>query len=134
MIPPFLVGPAIGAGALALGLALGVAWLKGIHEPAIRAEYAAELAAATAKAQAEFQSAALEAVEAAQAAARARQAERVVVRERIIREPVTTACVDSPSVVAALDGLRSRPAGPGAPGGAALPAGLPAPARAPSRP
>ena len=130
MKPPFLVGPAIGAAVVVAGLV----WLKAIHEPAIRAEYAAELAAATAKAQAEFQSAALDAVEAAQAAAQARNAGRVVVRERIIREPVTTACVGSPSVVAALDGLRSRPAGPGAPGGAALPAGLPAPARAPDRP
>jgi hypothetical protein len=124
VIPAILTGPAVGA---ALVLA-GVAWLHLVHNPGVRARHAAEIAAATAAAMAEHQAAALGAVEAATAAAQARDAERTVIRERIIRVPVTTACADSPAVAAALYGLRGRPAGAGAPAGAAVPAGLPAPA------
>jgi hypothetical protein len=124
MIPPILIGPAIGA-----GLVLAVlGWVQLIYVPAIRAEYAAEIAAATAAAQAQHQADALRAVEAAGAAQQERDAARIVIRERIIRVPVTTACAASPAVAAALDGLRRAPAGAGAPAGAALPAGLPAPA------
>jgi hypothetical protein len=130
VIPPILLGPAIGA-ALVLGV---LAWGKLIYEPAIRAEYAAELAAATAAAQAQHQADALRAVEAAGAAQQQREAARTVIRERIVRVPVTMACAASPAVAAALDGLRRGSAGAGAPAGAAVPAGLPAatrPARQP---
>jgi len=124
MIPPILIGPAIGA-----GLVLAVlGWVQLIYVPAIRAEYAAEIAAATAAAQAQHQADALQAVEAAGVAQQERDAARIVIRERIIRVPVATACAASPAVAAALDGLRRAPAGAGAPAGAALPAGLPAPA------
>lgn len=128
MIPPLFLGPAIGA---SLVLA-AVAWLHLIHNPAVRARHAAEIAAATAAAVAEHQAAALAAVQAAAAAQRERDEARAAIRERIVRVPVTTACAASPAVAAAIDGLRAGGAGAGAPPRPAGPAVLPAPA-APAR-
>lgn len=125
MLPSFLIAPAAGAGVALAIVAGGVAWAKLSYEPAIRAEYAAEIAALTAARRAADQDAALRAVEAAGAAQNARTAERTIIRERIIRVPITTACADSPAVGVALDGLRARPAGAGAPARAGDAAGLP---------
>jgi hypothetical protein len=124
-LPAALAGPALGAAILLAAASSAYAWLRLIHEPAIRAEYAAELAAATAEAHARLQAAALTVAEAANADQAAREARRIEIRERIVRVPVTSACADSPAVRAALGGLRARPADPGAPAGAALPAGVP---------
>ncbi len=129
-LPSIALGPAIGA-AVVLAAA---AWLHLIHNPAVRARHAAEIAAATAAAVAEHQAAAVRAVEAAAEAQRERDAARAAIRERIVRVPVTTACAASPAVAAALDGLRAGPAGAGAPAGAARPAGLPAAAGPPRQP
>jgi hypothetical protein len=120
VIPPVLIGPALGAAAV---LAV-VGYVQLIYVPAIRAEYAREIAAATAVAVAEHQAAALQAAEAAAEAQRERDAARASIREKIIRVPVTTACVDSPALRAALDGLR-RPSGVGGSSGAGVSADVP---------
>lgn len=125
MIPAALMSPATGAAALGVALAAGWAWLHWSYKPAIRAEYAAEIAAATDAALAQHQAIALTIVEAAQADQVAREKRRVEIRERIVRVPVTAACADSPAVRAALDGMRARPTGAGARPGAAVPAGVP---------
>lgn len=128
MLPSFLTGPVAGAGVALAIVAGGVAWAKLSYEPAIRAEYAAEIAALTAAQQAADQDAAIRAVEASSMAAVARAADRAIIRERIIRVPVTTACAASPAVGVALDGLRPRAAGSGAPVRAGGAADVPGPA------
>ena len=132
MIPPFLLGPLFGAAGMAVaGLAFW-GWLAFIHDPNVRAAQVAEIAALTAKQEAADRARAEVAVAQADEAARVRGNERVVIRERIIRVPITSACVASPAVAAALDGLRERAGGAGAPADPAQPAALPAsPAPAP---
>lgn len=129
MIAPLLAlvqGPAAGAVMLALALAGGWGWLRLVHDPAIRAEYAAELDAQVAAARDDEQRRALAALASLEASHREAQARAATTRERIIRVPVTTACAAAPAVAAALDGLRPGPGPAGARGGAAAASGLPA--------
>lgn len=125
MIPPALVGPALGAALLAVAASSGYAWLRLSHDPAIRAEYQAKLDAQVAAARIEDQQRALESLANLEAEHREQLAAASTIREKIIRVPVTTACAASPAVAAALDGLRAGPGGESAPGGAPAAAGVP---------
>ena len=125
MIPPFLIKPAIGAAAVVALAGAFFGWLHFVHDPDIRAAYVAEIAALTAKQQAADQAAALAAVQQAGAEQAQREATRTIIRERIIRVPVTMACASSNSIGVAFDGLRAGGSGAGAPSDPAIPAGLP---------
>ena len=129
LIPAQLIAPALGAAAVA-GVVL---WVQFVFVPNIRAEQAREIAAATAVAVAEYQTAALQASEAAAEAQRERDAARLAIRERIIRVPIKTACADSPAVAVALDGLR-RPPGSGGTSSSGKPADVPSGAGTAARP
>lgn len=107
MLPSFLAGPAIGAAVVLVGLSGGWTWLRLVHDPAIRTEYAQELNRQVSDARIEGQKRAMQAIADAEFGFRQRQAESTTIRERIIRVPVTTACAASPAVSAAVDGLRT---------------------------
>lgn len=134
MIPPFLIKPAIGAAAVVALAGAFFGWLHFVHDPDIRAAYVAEIAALTAKQQAADQAAALAAVQQAGAEQAQREATRTIIRERIIRVPVTMACANSNAIGVAIDGLRTGGSGAGAPSDPAIPAGLPGTAGAAPRP
>lgn len=132
MLPPFLVGPAIGAGLVLAGAVAGLGWLHLVHDPAIRAAYAAELDAQVAAARAEDQKRAIAAMADLEERHRAQLAQASTIRERVIRVPVTTACAAAPAVAAALDGLRAGAGPAGATGGAPGAAGMPGRPAAPA--
>lgn len=125
MIPAPLLAPALGAAALAAVAATGFAWLRLIHDPAIRAEYRTELDAQVAAVRLADQEHALQAMASLEAEHRAQLAAATTTRERIIRVPVTTSCMASPAVAVALGGLRDAASGGRAPGSAPGNAGLP---------
>lgn len=129
-IPPALIGPAMGAALVLFAAAGGWSWLRLVHDPAIRAEYAAELEAQVAAEREAGQRHAMRVLAEADAEHRRRLAEASTLRERIIRVPVTTACAASPAVAAVLDGLRPGPGAAGAARDPAAAARLPAPAPA----
>ena len=132
MIPSFLIGPLAGAAGMALAGAAFFGWLVLIHDPAIRAAQVAEIAAVVAQERERQHEAATAALEAQATAQAALDAAIAPTRRRIASAPVSSACVSSGPIRAALDGLRQpRPAGVVAPGGAGQPADLPVPARAP---
>lgn len=132
MIPSALLSPALGAGVLAVAGAAFWAWLVLLHDPAIRAEYQAKLDAQVAAARIEDQRLALARMAEVEEEHRQQLAAAATIRERIIRVPVTTACVASPAVAAALDGLRGSAGGHGAPGGAPAAPGVPGSTLAPA--
>lgn|GEM_PF-6259415 len=125
MIPPALLSPALGAGVLAVAGAAFWAWLVLLHDPAIRAEYQAKLDAQVAAQRIEDQRLAMARLAEVEEEHRQQLAAAATIRERIIRVPVTNACVASPAMAAALDGLRGSPGGHGAPGGAGAAPGVP---------
>ena len=125
-------GPMLGAAAVLGVLVGGWLWLVMIHDPAIRAEYAAERDAQVAAARAEDQRRAVAALADMELQQRQALAQAATTRERIIRVPVTTACSAAPAVAAALDGLRAAPGGAGAPRDPGAAAGLPARPAAPA--
>jgi hypothetical protein len=127
VIPSFLVGPAIGVAVVLAGLG----WLHLVHDPAVRAEMAAEITAVTQAEQLAGQQRATEALQQLAAEFQAREASLSATRERIIRVPITAACVASPAVAAAVASLRRPGAGAGAAPGAGQPAGVPGRAAAP---
>jgi hypothetical protein len=131
VIPSFLVGPAIGVAITLVGLGGGYGWLKLHHDPAVRAEMAAEIAAVTQAEQIAGQQRATEALQQLAAEFQAREASLSATRERIIRVPITAACVASPAVVAAVASLRRPGAGAGAAPGAGGAAGVPSRAATP---
>jgi len=132
MIPAFLIGPLAGAAGMALAGAAFFVWLILIHDPAVRAAQVAEIAAVMAQERQRQHEAATAALEAQAIAQAALDAALAPTRRRIASAPVSSACVSSGPVRAALDGLRQpRPAGAAAPGGAGEPVELSAPARAP---
>lgn len=134
MIPPLLLGPLAGAAGMALAGAAFFGWLHLIHDPAVRAVQVAEIAAVVAEERERQHEAATVALEAQATAQAALDAALAPTRRRIASAPVSSACVASAPVRAALDGLRQpRPAGAGAPGGAGQPVDLPTPARAAGR-
>jgi hypothetical protein len=132
MIPAALLSPVAGAVALAVAASGGVAWLRLVHDPGIRAEYQAKLDAEIAAARIADQQKALAAIATLEAEHRMELAAAATTRERIIRVPITTACAAAPAVVAALDGLRARASGAGATGSASGHAGVPGRAADPS--
>lgn len=106
--------------------ATGAALAIGLHEhdQRIRAEDAARVQAATAAQQLADAKANAAALAASLADAEARASRVTTIKTEIARAPVSSGCVASPSVRAALDGLRGA-AGPGGgaagnPGGAAV--------------
>lgn len=125
-----LLGLATGplAPVLCVVLALSGAWgwLRLVHDPAVRAEYAAERDAQVAAAVAQHQARAITAMADLEMQQRQAAARVATTRERIIRVPVTTACAASPAVSAALGGLRAAPGGAAAPRHPAPAVGLPA--------
>ena len=132
MFPAFLIGPLAGAAGMALAGAAFFGWLILIHNPAIRAAQVAEIAAVVAQERLRQHEAATAALEAQATAQAALDAALAPTRRRIASALVSSACVSSGPVRAALDGLRQpRPAGAAAPGGAGQPVDLSAPARAP---
>jgi hypothetical protein len=131
VIPPFLLGPLCGAAGMALAGAAFFGWLHLIHDPAIRSDYAAELAAVVAKERERQHASAAAALEAHAAALAAQTAALAPHLRRIASAPASVACAASPAVRDALAGVRALGAGAAAPGGAAEPAGLPTPARTP---
>ena len=132
MFPAFLIGPLAGAAGMALAGAAFFVWLILIHDPAVRAAQVAEIAAVMAQERQRQHEAATAALEAQAIAQAALDAALAPTRRRIASAPVSSACVSSGPVRAALDGLRQpRPAGAAAPGGAGQPVELSAPARAP---
>ena len=126
VIPAALRGPALGVVLVLVALSGAWAWLRLVHDPAVRDALRAEIAAQTAAELAEHQRAAVVALADLEADIARRTAATSATRERIIRVPVATACAASPAVAAALDGLRHAPGGAGAPPGATDAAGLPA--------
>ena len=100
-------------------------WLTWVHDPAVRAAYRASIEAEVRIQQDKDRAAAAAALAEVTQRADEREVERVAIRERIIRVPVTVACADAPAIRTALDGLRRGSAGAGAPGGAAGAPGLP---------
>jgi len=132
VFPAFLIGPLAGAAGMALAGAAFFGWLILIHNPAIRAAQVAEIAAVVAQERLRQHEAATAALEAQATAQAALDAALAPTRRRIASALVSSACVSSGPVRAALDGLRQpRPAGAAAPGGAGQPVDLSAPARAP---
>jgi hypothetical protein len=126
VIPAALRGPALGVVLAVMAIAGAWAWLRLVHDPAVRDALRAEIAAQTSAELAEHQRAAVVALADLEADIARRTAATTATRERIIRVPVATACAGSPAIAAALDGLRHGARGAGAPAGAADPAGLPA--------
>lgn len=126
VLPAALRGPVLGVVLAVLALSGGWAWLRLVHDPAVRDALRAEIAAQTAAELAEHQRAALAAMAALEADVARRAAETATIRKRIVRVPIATACAGSPAVAAALDGLRHAPRRAGAPAGAGPAAGLPA--------
>lgn len=92
-------------------LAAGALWFHE-HDQRIRAEDAARVAAVTAAAELANVRAGAAALSASLADAEARASRVVTLKTEVARAPVTQACVNSPALRAALDGLRGA-AGPG---------------------
>lgn len=135
----FLGSPLGRAGMIVLACGVAAAgylvWL-GAHDRAVLAEQAAKEAAAVAETQIADLRRAVDAADAEARDATERAAKVTVIKTEIARAPVTVACVRSPAVAAALDGLRAAGGGNGPPGGAGVPVGMPAaagPAGRPSR-
>jgi hypothetical protein len=80
------------------------------------------------------QSVALAALDKASGLALARQGAATLIRERIIREPIQTACVASPAVRDALDGLRQGTSATHGADRAGQPVDLSGTARRPAKP
>ena len=110
MIPPVLVGPAIGVAVVLAGLG----WLRLVHDPAVRAAQVAEIAAVVAQERERQHQAATAALE-AQAVAQAALDAALTQTRRRIANAAPTACAVAP------DGLRAailrepRPARAGPP-------------------
>jgi hypothetical protein len=124
----FFRGP-VAVAARWLGVALciyggGSLWLVQ-HDAAIVAEWKAAQVAAVDAAREQEHQAAVAALEAAQRDAAARVRTVTVIKREIANAPVQTACVDSPAIAAALDGLHRARGGTGtAAGGAPVAAGV----------
>ena len=103
----------------------GYLWLKFLHEPAIRREYAAELSAQVAQERARLQEVSQITLEAYHKTQQERQQAVTVIREGVARAPQSVSCVSSPAMRAALDGLR------GASTGSPTPANPPKPTHVP---
>lgn len=125
MIPSALAGPALGAAVMAVAAAGGFAYVRLVHDPAVRAECRAQLDAQVSAIRLADQARALEAMASIEAEHRAQLAAAATIKERIIRVPVTTACIASPAVATALDGLRYAAVGGGAADNPGTDAGLP---------
>lgn len=103
----------------------GYLWLKFLHEPAIRREYAAELSAQVAQERARLQEESQITLEAYHRAQQERQQAVTVIREGVARAPQSISCVSSPAMRAALDGLRGASASPPTPANPAKPPSVP---------
>lgn len=103
----------------------GYLWLKFLHEPAIRREYATELSIQVAQERARLQEESQITLEAYHRAQQERQQATIVIRESVIRAPQTVSCISSPAMRAALDGLRGASASPPAPANPAKPPSVP---------
>ncbi len=127
-----LLSPAILTPALAFGaIASSYLWLKTIHEPNIRAAYAAEIQVITEREKARLQETSIAILEAQHEAQKAREASIQVIYRTVANAPQATSCASSPAMRAALDGLRASSGGAGAPANPAKPTSLPAGANAP---
>jgi len=89
----------------------GYLWLKFLHEPAIRREYAAELSVQVAQERARLQEESQITLEAYHKTQQERQQAVTVIREGVARAPQSVSCVSSPAMRAALDGLRGASTG-----------------------
>jgi len=96
----------------------GSLWLVQ-HDAVIVAEWKAAQASAVDAAREQEHQAAVAALEAAQRDAAERVRVVTVIKREIANAPVGTACVASPAIAAALDGLRQPGSHPGAPAGSA---------------
>ena len=103
----------------------GYLWLKFLHEPAIRREYAAELSIQVAQERARLQEESQITLEAYHRAQQERQQAVTVIREGVARAPQSISCVSSPAMRAALDGLRGASASPPTPANPAKPPSVP---------
>ena len=125
MISAFLA-PAFTIPAVALSaFAGGYLWLKLIHEPAIRREYATELSIQVAQERARLQEESQITLEAYHKTQQERQQAVTVIREGVARAPQSISCVSSPAMRAALDGLRGASASPPASADTAKPPSVP---------
>lgn len=103
----------------------GYIWLKFLHEPAIRREYATELSIQVAQERARLQEESQITLEAYHRAQQERQQAVTVIREGVARAPQSISCVSSPAMRAALDGLRGASASPSTPANPAKPPSVP---------
>lgn len=103
----------------------GYIWLKFLHEPAIRREYATELSIQVAQERARLQEESQVTLEAYHRAQQERQQAVTVIREGVARAPQSISCVSSPAMRAALDGLRGASASPSTPANPAKPPSVP---------
>lgn len=103
----------------------GYLWLKFLHEPAIRREYATELSIQVAQERARLQEESQITLEAYHRAQQERQQAVTVIREGVARAPQSISCVSSPAMRAALDGLRGASASPPTPANPAKPPSVP---------
>ena len=103
----------------------GYLWLKFLHEPAIRREYATELSILVAQERARLQEESQITLEAYHKTQQERQQAVTVIREGVARAPQSISCVSSPAMRAALDGLRGASASPPAPTDTAKPPSVP---------
>ena len=103
----------------------GYLWLKFLHEPAIRREYATELSIQVAQERARLQEESQITLEAYHKTQQERQQAVTVIREGVARAPQSISCVSSPAMRAALDGLRGASASPPTPANPAKPLSVP---------
>lgn len=103
----------------------GYLWLKFLHEPAIRREYASELSIQVAQERARLQEESQITLEAYHRAQQERQQAVTVIREGVARAPQSISCVSSPAMRAALDGLRGASTSPPAPANTTKPPSVP---------
>ncbi len=100
--------------ALAVAVAGGAAWVIHEHDNRVRAEQQLAIDKANAAAIEADHARAIAALEQAATEARDRADNLERLKARVHAQPVTTACVQSPAVRAALDGLRQHGGSPGA--------------------